>query len=420
MVNVLVVGSGGREHALSWKLSQSSLVDKVFTAPGNGGTENNVPISVDKIDELADFASQNNCFTVVGPEAPLASGIVDKFNEKKLKIFGPTKNAAQLESSKIWAKQFMQRNKILTAEFEIFDDAKQATEYVKSISHPLVVKADGLAAGKGVLVCDSTEEALAAIETILVKKTFGDAGNKIIIEERIDGIEASYIALCDGNIAVPMASSQDHKRIYDNDRGPNTGGMGAYSPTPIIDDSMAEKIQNQIINKTIAAMKKENIPFKGFLYAGVMIKNGVPYVLEFNVRMGDPECQPIAIRMNSDLYDYLNESVDGTLSSMPPISWNDKTAVCVVLASKGYPESYPKNEEIKGLEQHNEGIFVFHAGTKKENNSILSNGGRVLGVTALGDTLESAISNAYSATEKISWPNKYCRSDIGKKGLTFL
>ena len=420
MVNVLVVGSGGREHALSWKLSQSSLVDKVFTAPGNGGTENNVPISVDKIDELADFASQNNCFTVVGPEAPLASGIVDKFNEKKLKIFGPTKNAAQLESSKIWAKQFMQRNKILTAEFEIFDDAKQATEYVKSISHPLVVKADGLAAGKGVLVCDSTEEALAAIETILVKKTFGDAGNKIIIEERIDGIEASYIALCDGNIAVPMASSQDHKRIYDNDRGPNTGGMGAYSPTPIIDDSMAEKIQNQIINKTIVAMKKENIPFKGFLYAGVMIKNGVPYVLEFNVRMGDPECQPITIRMNSDLYDYLNESVDGTLSSMPQISWNDKTAVCVVLASRGYPESYPKNEEIKGLEQHNEGIFIFHAGTKKENNSILSNGGRVLGVTALGDTLESAISNAYSATEKISWPNKYCRSDIGKKGLIFL
>ena len=420
MVNVLVVGSGGREHALSWKLAQSSLVDKVFTAPGNGGTENNVPISVDKIDELADFASQNNCFTVVGPEAPLASGIVDKFNEKKLKIFGPTKNAAQLESSKIWAKQFMQRNKILTAEFKIFDDAKQATEYVKSISHPLVVKADGLAAGKGVLVCDSTEEALAAIETILVKKIFGDAGNKIIIEERIDGIEASYIALCDGNIAIPMASSQDHKRIYDNDRGPNTGGMGAYSPTPIIDDSMAEKIQNQIINKTIAAMKKENIPFKGFLYAGVMIKNGVPYVLEFNVRMGDPECQPIAIRMNSDLYDYLNESVDGTLSSMPPISWNDKTAVCVVLASRGYPEFYPKNEEIKGLEQHNEGIFVFHAGTKKENNSILSNGGRVLGVTALGDTLESAISNAYSATENISWPNKYCRSDIGKKGLTFL
>ena len=420
MVNVLVVGSGGREHALSWKLAQSSLVDKVFTAPGNGGTENNVPISVDKIDELADFASQNNCFTVVGPEAPLASGIVDKFNEKKLKIFGPTKNATQLESSKIWAKQFMQRNKILTAEFKIFDDAKQATEYVKSTSRPLVVKADGLAAGKGVLVCDSTEEALAAIETILVKKTFGDAGNKIIIEERIDGIEASYIALCDGNIAIPMASSQDHKRIYDNDRGPNTGGMGAYSPTPIIDDSMAEKIQNQIINKTITAMKKENIPFKGFLYAGVMIKNGVPYVLEFNVRMGDPECQPITIRMNSDLYDYLNTSVDGTLSSMPPISWNDKTAVCVVLASKGYPESYLKNEEIKGLEQHNEGIFVFHAGTKKENNSILSNGGRVLGVTALGDTLESAISNAYSATENISWPNKYCRSDIGKKGLIFL
>jgi len=217
-----------------------------------------------------------------------------------------------------------------------------------------------------------------------------------------------------------MASSQDHKRIYDNDRGPNTGGMGAYSPTPIIDDSMAEKIQKQIIEKTILGMKNEGVPFKGFLYAGVMIKNGTPFVLEFNVRMGDPECQPITMRMNSDLYDYLNASVDGTLSSMSAISWKDKTAVCIVLASKGYPESYPKNEKITGLEQNNEGTFVFHAGTKKENNSVLTNGGRVLGVTALGDTLESAISNAYSATEKISWPNKYCRKDIGKKGTTYL
>ena len=231
MVNVLVVGSGGREHALSWKLSQSSHVEKVFTAPGNGGTENNVSISVDKIDELAEFASQNNCFTVVGPEAPLALGIVDKFNEKNLKIFGPTKNAAQLESSKIWAKQFMKRNEIPTAEFEVFDNPKQAYEYVKSISHPVVIKADGLAAGKGVIICDSTQEALVAIDTILVKKTFGDAGNKIIIEERIDGIEASYITLCDGSITIPMASSQDHKRIYDNDRGPNTGGMGPPVPT---------------------------------------------------------------------------------------------------------------------------------------------------------------------------------------------
>ena len=419
MVNVLVIGSGGREHALSWKLSQSSHVEKVFTAPGNGGTENNVSISVDKIDELAEFASQNNCFTVVGPEAPLALGIVDKFNEKNLQIFGPTKNASQLESSKIWAKQFMKRNEIPTAEFEVFDNPKQAYEYVKSISHPVVIKADGLAAGKGVIICDSTQEALAAIDTILVKKTFGDAGNKIIIEERIDGIEASYITLCDGNITIPMASSQDHKRIYDNDRGPNTGGMGAYSPTPIINDSMAEKIQKRIIEKTSSSMKNEGIPFIGFLYAGIMIKNGEPYVLEFNVRMGDPECQPIIMRMDFDLYDYLFGAVEGRLSSLPPISWKKQTAVCVVLASKGYPESYPKNEEIKGLDQKDEATFVFHAGTKKKNNSIFTNGGRVLGVTSLGNTLESAISNSYSATEKISWPNKYCRTDIGKKGLIY-
>ena len=419
MVNVLVVGSGGREHALSWKLSQSSHVDKVYTAPGNGGTENNIPISVDKIDELAAFALENNCFTVVGPEAPLALGIVDKFNEKNLQIFGPTKNAAQLESSKIWAKQFMKRNEIPTAEFEVFDDPKQAYEYVKSISHPVVIKADGLTAGKGVIICDSTQEALVAIDIILVKKTFGDAGNKIIIEERIDGIEASYIALCDVNITIPMASSQDHKRIYDNDRGPNTGGMGAYSPTPIINDSMAEKIQKRIIEKTSSSMKNEGIPFIGFLYAGIMIKNGEPCVLEFNVRMGDPECQPITMRMDFDLYDYLFGAVEGRLSSLPPISWKKQTAVCVVLASKGYPESYLKNEEIKGLDQKDEATFVFHAGTKKKNNSIFTNGGRVLGVTSLGNTLESAISNAYSATEKISWPNKYCRTDIGKKGLVY-
>ena len=413
------MGSGGREHALSWKLSQSSHVDKVYTAPGNGGTENNIPISVDKIDELAAFALENNCFTVVGPEAPLALGIVDKFNEKNLQIFGPTKNAAQLESSKIWAKQFMKRNEIPTAEFEVFDDPKQAYEYVKSISHPVVIKADGLTAGKGVIICDSTQEALVAIDTILVKKTFGDAGNKIIIEERIDGIEASYITLCDVNITIPMASSQDHKRIYDNDRGPNTGGMGAYSPTPIINDSMAEKIQKRIIEKTSSSMKNEGIPFIGFLYAGIMIKNGEPCVLEFNVRMGDPECQPITMRMDFDLYDYLFGAVEGRLSSLPPISWKKQTAVCVVLASKGYPESYLKNEEIKGLDQKDEATFVFHAGTKKKNNSIFTNGGRVLGVTSLGNTLESAISNAYSATEKISWPNKYCRTDIGKKGLIY-
>ena len=417
MVNVLIVGSGGREHCLGWKLSQSSKVEKVFFAPGNGGTENNVSISVDKIDELADFAKKNNCFTVVGPEAPLASGIVDKFNENGLKIFGPTKQAAQLESSKIWAKDFMQRNGIQTASFEIFDNAEKATEYVKSIDHPVVIKADGLAAGKGVIVCNSTSEAISAIDVILVKKTFGDAGNRIIIEERIDGIEASYIALSDGNNVIPMATSQDHKRIYDNDLGPNTGGMGAYSPTPIIDDAMAQKIQEKIINKTIESMKKEGISFKGFLYAGVMIKNNEPYVLELNVRMGDPECQPIIMRMDSDFYDYLLASTDGTLSSLPKINWKNQSAVCVVLASKGYPEAYPKNEEISGLDVSTEGTFVFHAGTKKDDGKVLTNGGRVLGVTALGSSLEEAIKNAYSAAGKVSWPHKYCRTDIGKKGL---
>ena len=419
MVNVLVIGSGGREHALSWKLSQSNKVETVFTAPGNGGTENNVSIDVDDLDGLADFAKKNNCFTVVGPEAPLAAGIVDKFNEKNLPVFGPTKSAAQLESSKIWAKNFMKRNDIPTARFEIFDDAKKAQDYVKSLEYNVVVKADGLAAGKGVLVCNSTDEALSAIDTILVKKTFGDAGNNIIIEERIDGIEASFIALSDGQIAIPMASSQDHKRIFDNDKGPNTGGMGAYSPTPIVNDDLAKKIQESVIDKTIQSMKNEGITFKGFLYAGIMLRDGQPYVLEYNVRMGDPECQPITMRMDFDLYDYFVASSDGKLSSMPKIIWNKKFAVCIVLASKGYPESYLKDEEISGFDSVSNDAYVFHAGTKKTDGKILSNGGRVLGVTALGDSLQSAIDNAYDAAAKITWNSKFCRTDIGKKGLDY-
>ncbi len=415
-----MIGSGGREHSLEWKLSQSPKVEKVYTAPGNGGTKNNVAIPVDNAEELAEFAQNNNCFTVVGPEAPLALGIVDFFEEKNLKIFGPNKKAAQLESSKIWAKNFMKKNNIPTAKFEIFDDAEKAIKYLKSINHKVVIKADGLAAGKGVIVCNSTEEALSAVDIILVKKTFGDAGNRIIIEERIDGVEASYISLSDGNFAVSMATSQDHKRIYDDDMGPNTGGMGAYSPTPVIDESLGKKIQKNIIDKTINAMKNEQIPFKGFLYAGVMIKDGEPYVLEYNVRMGDPECQPIIMRMNFDLYDYLLASTEGTLSSLSPLSWKNQSAVCVVLASKGYPEVYPKNEEITGLDFSSENTFVFHAGTKSENGKVLTNGGRVLGVTSLGNSLQEAISNAYSTVEKVSWPNKYYRHDIGKKGLVKL
>jgi len=419
LVNILVVGSGGREHALSWELSQSNHVETVYTAPGNGGTENNVAIDVNDLDGLAEFAQKNNCFTVVGPEDPLAFGIVDKFNKLNLKVFGPSQAAAQLESSKIWAKNFMKRNNIPTAQFEIFDDAQKAIEYIQSIDFNVVVKADGLAAGKGVIVCSSETEAISAIETILVKKTFGDAGNKIIVEERIDGIEASYIALSDGNVAFPMASSQDHKRVFDNDKGPNTGGMGAYSPTPIVTDDLAKKIQEEVIEKTIHAMKNEGISFKGFLYAGIMIKGNTPYVLEYNVRMGDPECQPITMRMDFDLYDYFSASVDGTLSSMPSLSWKDQFAVCVVLASDGYPGSYSTNDEITGFDNISSSTSVFHAGTKKSDGKILSNGGRVLGVTSLGDSLESAINAAYSEIEKINWSKKFCRTDIGKKGLSY-
>ena len=420
MVNVLVIGSGGREHAIGWKLGQSDEVDTVFFAPGNGGTSNNVPISVDSLDDIVKFASEKDCFTVVGPEAPLAMGIVDIFNEKGLKIFGPTKDAAQLESSKIWAKKFMKRNNIPTAAFEVFNDATAAKEYVNETEHNVVVKADGLAAGKGVIVCNNKDEAKDAIDMMLVNKKFGDAGTNIIIEDRIDGVEASYIALSDGKKVIPMATSQDHKRVYDGDNGPNTGGMGAYSPTLAIDEVLSQKIQEKIIDKTITSLRNEGITFKGFLYAGIMLKDGEPYVLEYNVRMGDPECQPILMRMNSDLFQYLKACVNDTLEKMPPISWKNKSAVCVVLASKGYPESYPKGDEISGLDLMYDDAYVFHAGTKKQNKKIITNGGSVLGVTALGDTLESAIKSAYSVAEKIFWENKYSRTDIGKKGLSYL
>ena len=420
MVNVLVVGSGGREHALSWKLSQSDLVDEVFVAPGNGGTSQNIQISADDIDALANFAQEKSCFTVVGPEAPLANGLVDKFTEKGLSVFGPSKQAAQLESSKIWAKEFMKRNNIPTADFEIFDNAQKAKEFVSTYDKQVVIKADGLAAGKGVIVCTNNDEANDAIDKILVKKEFGDAGSKIIIEERIDGIEASYIALCDGQVGIPMATSQDHKRIYDNDKGPNTGGMGAYSPTPVIDNKLGSVIQEQIIAKTISSMTKEGIEFRGFLYAGIMIRDGKPYVLEYNVRMGDPECQPILMRLDSDLYKYLKASSEGKLNDLAEISWKDESSVCIVLASNGYPNSYPKGDEITGLSDTSPNSFVFHAGTKNKDGKIVSNGGRVLGVTALDASLNDAINNAYSTAQKIHWKNKYQRNDIGKKGLSYL
>ncbi len=414
-----MVGSGAREHALGWKLGMSPKVGKVFHAPGNGGTANNVNIGVDEIEKLAKFATEQKCLTVVGPEVPLAAGIVNFFTSKGLEIFGPTKEAAQLESSKVWSKNFMKRNGIPTARFEVFDDREEAKKYAESVGYPLVVKADGLAAGKGVIVCDDLEGAVVAIDKIMNEKNFGNAGSKIILEERIDGIEASYIAISDGETAYPMATSQDHKRILDGDKGPNTGGMGAYSPTPVISNEMAEVIQKNVIEKTIGAMKREGMQFKGFIYAGIMIKNDRPYVLEFNARMGDPECQPIMVRMESDLIDYITACIRGTLSSLPKISWSAKSAVCVVLAAKGYPESFPKDEEVLGLDVMQKESIVFHAGTRKVDGRILTSGGRVFGVTATGRTLQEAISNAYARAEKITWPSKYCRSDIGQKGLSY-
>lgn len=418
MANVLVVGSGGREHALSWKLAQSPKVDTVFVAPGNGGTQNNIAVSGPG--ELAEFAKRNGCFTVVGPEAPLAAGIVDRFAGDGLGIFGPTRDAARLESSKVWAKDFMNRNGIPTASFETFDDSRDACEYAKSMDSGMVVKADGLAAGKGVTVCDNADEAVTAIKASLEDGVFGDAGDRIIIEERVDGAEASYIAICDGKTAVPMASSQDHKRAHDGDCGPNTGGMGAYSPTPVIGDDLAGEIQDKIIQKTVDSMRAEGTEFRGFLYAGIMIRDGSPVVLEYNVRMGDPECQPIVARMDFDLYDYMTASADGRLSAMPAPAWRKQAAACVVMASAGYPGRYPKGDEIAGIDSVPDGTIVFHAGTKKQDGRILSNGGRVLGVTALGESLQSAVDNAYAACNSISWQHAYYRKDIGMTGLTYL
>ena len=418
MVNVLVVGSGGREHAIGWKLSQSDNVDRVFHAPGNGGTLNNVQISADNLDELAKFASENRCFTVIGPEAPLAMGIVDMFNEKNLKVFGPTKEAAQLESSKIWAKQFLKRNNIPTAAFEVFDDPVKAKEYVNKIGYNVVIKADGLASGKGVIVCDSKDEAEKSIDMMLVDKKFGDAGNNIIIEERIDGIEASYIALSDGKIAIPMATSQDHKRVFDNDKGPNTGGMGAYSPAPIITEELKKKTIERIIKPTLEAMKKLGCPFTGILYAGLMITNEGPKLIEYNVRFGDPECQVILPRLKTDLLSLIVNCCRNKLSESI-VEWNKNYALTIVMASEGYPGSYKKDQLITGIDsaEKNSNTTIFHAGTKKSGNSIMTNGGRVLSVTCFGKTVKEANLNAINAIKLIKWDNSYYRSDIGWRAI---
>lgn len=421
-MDVLIVGSGGREHALGWKISQSRQVKKIYFAPGNGGTSENLDIKQNDIDKLVSFAKGKNLLTVVGPEEPLSLGIVDAFEKEGLRIFGPSKSAAMLEASKAFAKEFMRDAGIPTAGFAIFTDAQKAREYVAKQKKPLVVKADGLAAGKGVVVCDDVKEAVAAIDSMLTKKEFGSAGSRVVIEERLSGEEASFIALCDGKSIMPLASTQDHKRIFDDDKGPNTGGMGAYSPAPVVDNGLYMKIVNQVMEPTINTMKKRGTPFKGFLYAGIMVgEDGEPKVLEFNARMGDPECQPIMMRMKSDLYDYIDAAVDGRLSSMPPIEWNDQTAVCVVMAARGYPGSYEKGNAIEGLDSDfGLDVVVFHAGTTRDlQNSVVTNGGRVLGVTALGRNARQAIDNAYSVVRKIRWGENghYYRTDIARRAI---
>ena len=420
--NVLIVGFGSREHAIGWKISQSKHVGKIYFAPGNGGTSENIDIKHNDIDKLLSFAKrQSNLLTIVGPEEPLSLGIVDAFEKEGLRIFGPRKEPARLETSKAFAKEFMCDIGIRTPKFEIFTDPEKAKDYVIKQSGPLVIKANGLAAGKGVVVCDNTDQAIAAIENMLTKNEFGAAGTKVVIEERLSGEEVSIIALCDGKTVMPLVPSQDHKRIFDDDKGPNTGGMGAYSPAPVIDSDLHEDIVKDVMEPAVIAIKNRGTPFKGFLYAGIMLDKTTrkPYVLEFNARMGDPECQPIMMRMKSDLYEYIDAAVYGRLELMPQIEWRDQTAVCVVMAARGYPGSYEKGKVIEGLNSDfGPHVMVFHAGTTRDSQGrIVTNGGRVLGVTALGEDATTAIDNAYSAVRKIRWgkDEQYYRRDIARR-----
>jgi len=423
--NILIIGCGGREHALGWKLSQSKYAKNVYYAEGNGGTFSNINIKPVESKRLSLFAKEHECFTVVGPEIPLANGIVDLFIEEDLSIFGPTKGAALLESSKIFAKHFMKQNQIPTADFSTFSDIEKAKDYVLKQTNRLVIKADGLAAGKGVVVCDTQDDALSALDLMMVQNKFGHAGQNVIIEERIFGEEASFIAICDGMTIMPLASSKDHKRIYDNDKGPNTGGMGSYSPATIIDSELDRKIRKDIMEPTVRGMNKRGQPFKGFLYAGIMIDNArnQPYVLEYNVRMGDPECQPIMMRLKSDLFEYLQSSTEETLDSMQSLEWQNEASVCVVMAAKGYPGSYEKGKLIRGLEpQLDRGTMIFHGDTKRDQqNRIVTNGGRVLGVCALGSNIQEAALRAYSTVERISWgrDQQHYRTDIGRITLPY-
>jgi len=421
-MKVLVVGGGGREHALVWKLAQSPLVETLYCAPGNPGIArlaDCVHIPADDIEALLDFAlAEDVDLTVVGPEVPLTLGIVDRFQAAGLEIFGPNQAAARIEGSKSFSKDLMAKYAIPTAAYRTFAERDAAVAYIKTQGAPIVVKADGLAAGKGVIVAMSEEQAVAAVDDIMLDKVFGAAGASVVIEEFMEGEEASFFAFTDGRNILPLASSQDHKRVFDNDEGPNTGGMGAYSPAPVVTTALHDEIVATIVKPTIDGMASEGCPYSGILYVGLMIKDGRPRVVEYNARFGDPEAQPLLMRMKSDIVPVLQACARGDLRQ-DSIEWHDKAAVCVVMASGGYPASYAKGFEISGLDDvlAMDDVMVFHAGTSLENGKVVNTGGRVLGVTGLGRTVAEAIECAYRAVDKIHWKGVHFRRDIGRKAL---
>jgi phosphoribosylamine--glycine ligase len=421
-MKVLVVGSGGREHALVWKLAQSPMLSRLYCAPGNAGTAEqaeNVPINVDDIASLLVFAREYAIdFTVVGPELPLALGIVDRFRQGGLAVFGPTQQAASLESSKVFAKAIMAKYGIPTAPFRTFSDPQQAETYIDQHKIPLVVKADGLAAGKGAIVCKTRESAHDAIDQMMRAKVFGDAGTQVVIEEFLQGEEVSFFALTDGTSLVPLPVCQDHKAIYDGDEGPNTGGMGACSPVPAVDAALSERIMASIMRPVVRAMAAEGRPYQGVLYAGLMLVNRQPYVIEFNARFGDPEAQVLMMRLDSDLLPLLLATTDGTLERQT-CRWLDDAAVCIVMASRGYPEAYERGKLIAGIDQVTQGpgVAVFHAGTAHRDGRLVTGGGRVLGVTARAPDLRQALDHAYQTVHRISWDGVHYRTDIGRKAL---
>ena len=421
-MKILVVGGGGREHTLVWKISQSPLVDKIYCAPGNPGIAQLaecVHIGADEITALREFAQAEEIdLTVVGPEVPLTMGIVDAFQAVGLEIFGPNKAAAQIEGSKGFSKDLMARYNIPTAAYRSFTDHTQAVAYISEQGAPIVVKADGLAAGKGVIVAMTEEQAIAAVDDIMLDQVFGDAGASVVIEEFMDGEEASFFAFTDGKNILPLASSQDHKRVNDNDEGPNTGGMGAYSPAPVVTDELYQVIVDTIVKPTVEGMAKDGCPYSGILYVGLMIKDGKPRVVEYNARFGDPEAQPLLMRMKSDIVPVLQACARGKLEH-DSIEWHDKAAVCVVMASGGYPAAYEKGLPISGLDDAAkiDDLMVFHAGTALKDGDIVNQGGRVLGVTGLGDSVRDAIDKAYVGVKVIHWDNVHYRNDIGARAL---